>query len=152
MATRESGRPSQGATGLELGPEASEKLAEATRRHGIRLLVAFGSHVTGRTHRASDLDVAVVLEGADEADTVELWADLQAAFPGREVDIVWLHRSCPLLAWEALRRARLLVGDPRDLVRYRTYAWRRFVEYAPFFELEARSVRRRLARYRDGRR
>ena len=111
----------------------------------MRLVVAFGSQVTGRTHAASDLDLAVLLDTPQRDDPLRLMADLQAVFSHCEVDVVWLHRADPLIAWYALRQPRLLFGDPGDLARYQVYTWRRFVEYQPFFELEADAVRRGIA-------
>lgn len=131
-------------------PETREKLEELTRRRGMRLLLAFGSQVTGLTHPASDLDLAVLLDAPEATNWLDLMADLQAVFPERTVDVVWLQRADPLIAWQALRRPRLLAGDPGELARYQAYAWRRFVEYAPFFTLEADAVRRSIARWRDG--
>ena len=131
---------------LEIGPETSVELVQVARRHSIRLLVAFGSQVTGRTHSASDLDLAVLLDTPRRDDPLRLMADLQPVFPQYEVDVVWLHRADQLIAWYALREARLLFGASPDLARYQAYAWRRFVEYAPFFELEAQAVRRGIER------
>ncbi len=137
---------------LEIGPETRDRVAGIARRHGVRLLVAFGSQVSRRTHAASDLDLAVLLNTPHGDDPLRLLADLQAAFPEQEVDVVWLHRADPLIAWHALRQPRLLFGDPGDLTHRQAYAWRRFVEYAPFFELEADAVRRGIARFRRARR
>ena len=133
--------------GLDTGPQTQEKLTEVARRHGIRLLVAFGSQVAGTTHAASDLDLAVLLEAPERDDPLRLLADLQAVFPQWEVDLVWLHRADPLIAWHALRQPRLLFGTAGDLAAHQAYAWRRFVEYQPFFELEADAVRRGIARF-----
>lgn len=133
---------------LEIGRETGDRVAAVARRHGIRLLLAFGSQASGQTHAASDLDLAVLLDTPHGDDPLRLLADLQAAFPEREVDVVWLHRADPLIAWHALRQPRLLFGDPGDLARRQAYAWRRFVEYEPFFEFEADAVRRGIARLR----
>ena len=140
------------AGGLGFRQETADKVAAVARRHGIRLLVAFGSQVSSQTHAASDLDLAVLLDTPHGDDPLRLLADLQAAFPEQEVDVVWLHRADPLIAWHALRQPRLLFGDPSDLARRQAYAWRRFVEYAPFFEFEADAVRRGIARLRRARR
>ena len=138
--------------GVQVVPEGRAKLAEVVARHRIRLMVAFGSQVSGRVHATSDLDLAVLVDPPDGGDWLGLMADLQTLFPGREVDVVWLRQADPLIGWHALRQPQLLVGDPGDLLRYQTYAWRRFVEYAPFFALEADAVRRGIARLRDGHR
>lgn len=132
------------------GPETRDELEQVARRRGIRLLLAFGSQVTGRTHSASDLDLAVLVDPPERRDWLDLLGDLQGLFPRREVDLAWLHRADPLFAWQIFRHAALLFGDAAEFARYRAYAWRRFVEYAPFFALEAAAVRRRLAGYRDG--
>jgi predicted nucleotidyltransferase len=131
---------------LDLSPEAAAQLDAVARRHGIRLLVAFGSRVSGRPHPASDLDLAVLLDVPGRDDPLGLLADLQAVFPTCAVDVLWLHRADPLIGWHALRAPRLLYGNPADLARRQAYAWRRMVEYEPFFALEAEAVRRGIAR------
>jgi predicted nucleotidyltransferase len=135
---------------VEATPATRGRLEQVARRRGIRLLLAFGSGVTGRTHAASDLDLAVLVEPAERSDWLELMGELQGIFPDREVDLAWLHRADPLFAWQIFRHAQLLFGDASEFARYRGYAWRRFVEYAPFFKLEAEAVRRRLAGFRRG--
>jgi hypothetical protein len=40
----------------------SDRLSAACRAHGIRLLPQFGPTVSGRTHAASDIDLAALLE------------------------------------------------------------------------------------------
>ena len=131
---------------LNLSPETAAHLDAVARRHGIRLLVAFGSRVSGRPHAASDLDLAVLLDTPGQDDPLGLLSDLQAVFPDCDVDVLWLHRADPLIGWHALRAPRLLYGDPADLARRQAYAWRRMVEYQPFFALEAEAVRRGIAR------
>jgi predicted nucleotidyltransferase len=132
---------------LDLSPEAAARLDAVAQRHGIRLLVAFGSRVSGRPHAGSDLDLAVLLDAPEQDDFLGLLADLQAVFPECEVDVLRLHRADPLIGWHALRAPLLLYGNPADLARRQLYAWRRMVEYQPFFALEADAVRRGIARF-----
>lgn len=136
------------ARSLEIAPPAPASLAVVVRRHGIRLLLAFGSRVHGTAHPGSDLDLAVLLRNPGRNDSWALLADLQPLFPGQEVDLVWLHRADPLLAWHVCRNARLLFGDARDFEERRAYAWRRFVEYDRFFERERQAVRAGIAQLR----
>ncbi|HEX9728954.1 MAG TPA: nucleotidyltransferase domain-containing protein [Gemmatimonadales bacterium] len=138
--------PAPPAVTLALSPEAAARLDAIARRHGIRLLLAFGSRVSGRPHPASDLDLAVLLDVPGRDDPLGLLADLQAVFPACAVDVLWLHRADPLIGWHALRAPRLLYGNAADLARRQAYAWRRLVEYEPFFALEAEAVRRGIAR------
>ena len=138
--------PAPPAVTLDLSPEAAAQLDAVARRHGIRLLIAFGSRVSGHPHPASDLDLAVLLDAPGRDDPLGLLADLQAVFPACAVDVLWLHRADPLIGWHALRAPRLLYGNLADLARRQAYAWRRMVEYEPFFALEAEAVRRGIAR------
>jgi len=39
----------------------TQRLEEIARKHGIALMLRFGSTVSGRTHPRSDLDIAVLL-------------------------------------------------------------------------------------------
>jgi len=126
-----------------------DRLAEVVRHHGIRLLLVHGSHVKGGVHAQSDLDLGVQLEDPDATSLFQLVADLQALFPGHQVDLVTLNRADPLLAWQVYRDARLLAGEPAEFAGLRRYAWRRYVEYRPFLEREARAVADRLAQLRD---
>jgi VWFA-related protein len=116
------------------------------RRHEARLLVQYGSTVEGRTHAASDVDIAVLFEGKpDYAHVGALLADLQAAFPGRDVDLGLLNHADPLFLKKVLESARLLAGSPRELASLRLYAFRRYQDHRRFLRLEERHMDRFLA-------
>jgi len=116
------------------------------RRHGARLLVQFGSTVTGRTHAGSDVDVAVFFEGDPTYTRLGgLLADLEPIFRGHVVDLGLLNRADPLFLKKVLENARLLAGSPRDLARLRLYAFRRYQDHRRFLPLEGRHVDRFLA-------
>jgi len=116
------------------------------RRHGARLLVQFGSTVSGRVHAASDVDVAVLFEGdATYARLGGLLGDLEPAFQGHVVDLGLLNRADPLFLKKVLENARLLAGSPRDLALLRLYAFRRYQDHRRFLRLEERHLDRFLA-------
>ena len=120
------------------------------RRHGARLLVQFGSTVSGRVHPGSDVDVAVLFEGDPTYTRLGgLLADLEAAFPGRVVDLGLLNRADPLFLKKVLENARLLAGSPRDLAQLRLYAFRRYQDHRRFLRLEDRHLDRFLAARAD---
>jgi predicted nucleotidyltransferase len=100
---------------------------EIARRRGARLLLQYGSTVSGRTHAASDVDVAVLFEGEPSfARLGGLMADLEEVFPGRDVDLGLLNHADPLFLKKVLENARLLAGSARDLATLRLYAFRRY--------------------------
>jgi predicted nucleotidyltransferase len=111
------------------------------RRHGARLLVQFGSTVTGRAHAGSDVDVGALLESpAADSRLGGLLADLEAVFPGRTIDLGILNRADPLFLKKVLENARLLAGSARDLALLRLYAFRRYQDHRRFLALEERHV------------
>ena len=119
---------------------------EIARRHRARLLLQYGSTVSGRTHAASDVDVAVLFEGEASFDRLGgLVADLEAVFPGRDVDLGLLNHADPLFLKKVLESALLLAGSPRDLASLRLYAFRRYQDHRRFLRLEERHVERFLA-------
>jgi|CXWL01.1.fsa_nt_gi predicted nucleotidyltransferase len=120
-----------------------EAIAE---RHGARLLLQFGSTVTGREHAASDVDVAVLFARSPKPGEVSnLVADLAPAFPGREVDLGVLNRADPLFLSKVMACPRLLAGSPRALAELRLLAFRRYQDHRRFLALEGPYLDRFLA-------
>jgi len=119
-----------------------------TRKHGIRLLLQFGSTVTGHEHLHSDVDLAAEFGEAPGsfATLGEAMEDLQSLFPGREVDVAVVNRADPLFLDRMLRSCRLLHGDPRRLNELRIYAFKRYQDHKRFLALERQYVARFLAR------
>ena len=119
---------------------------EIARRHGARLLVQYGSTITGRTHAGSDLDIAVLFEGEPGYARVGgLLAELEGAFPGRDVDLGLLNHADPLFLKKVLESPRLLAGSPRELACLRLYGFRRYQDHRRFLRLEERHLDRFLA-------
>ena len=114
------------------------------RRHGVALLVQFGSTVSGRTHPQSDVDMAALFDGGGPSleRQGDLQHELQQAFPGREVDLAVLNHADPLFLRKVLEGGRLLAGSPRRLAELRMYAYRRYQDHRRFLELERRYVDR----------
>ncbi|MCL4846675.1 MAG: nucleotidyltransferase domain-containing protein [Acidobacteria bacterium] len=123
-------------------------VARITGRHGIRLLLQFGSTVTGHEHPHSDVDLAVEFAEVPGsfATLGEAMADLQSLFPGREVDVAVVNRADPLFLDRILRSCRLLHGDPRRLNELRMYAFKRYQDHKRFLAMEREYVARVLAR------
>lgn len=119
-------------------------LTRLALRYGIRLLVRFGSTVTGRTHASSDVDYGVLF--ADPAPDVsrlgDLVSDLHALAPGREVDVAVLNRADPLFLKQVADTCELVHGSPADLAAFKLKAFHRYEDYRPFLAFERRYVER----------
>jgi predicted nucleotidyltransferase len=114
------------------------------KRHGIVLLLQFGSTVTGRTHPGSDIDLAVLLERVPPTfeSMADLVGDLQALVPGQAVDVAVLNHADPLFLKRVTDEARLLAGSPRRLAELRLYAFKRYQDYRPYLAFERDYVAR----------
>ena len=120
-------------------PADLERVAHA---HGIRLLLQFGSTVTGRVHAKSDVDVAVLLERSHQTleERGAMVHDLQALFPDRTVDLAVLNHADPLFLKQVMDTARPLYGTAADLRRLQLLAFKRYHDHRKYFELERRFV------------
>ena len=117
-------------------------LERVARTHGIRLLLQFGSTVTGLVHAKSDVDVAVLLERSRQtpAERGAMVHDLQALFPDRELDLAILNHADPLFLKQVMDTARLLCGAAADLRRLQLLAFKRYQDHRKYFEMERRFV------------
>ena len=124
------------------------RLHTIASRFGARLILQFGSTVSGRTHARSDVDIAVLLDRPDLSlrDHAELLHELQGLMDDREVDLVILNRADPLLLKQVSDGCVRLYGSDRELQRFRLLAFRRYQDHRPWLELERRYVERALER------
>jgi predicted nucleotidyltransferase len=125
---------------------SSEQIAPIARKHGIILLLRFGSSVTGMLHERSDVDLAALLERVPRSLEAhgELLQDLQQLFPDREVDLALVNRADPLFLRKITEACHLLHGSPRALQRLKIYAFKRYQDHRKYLELERKYVERSL--------
>lgn len=122
------------------------RLEGVARRHGILMLVQFGSTLTAHVRADSDLDLAVLLEHVPRslAEYSELIADIQALTRDREIDVALLNRADPLLLKKITDKCVLLYGSPRRLHELKMYAFKRYQDHRRFLGLERDYVTRAL--------
>ena len=124
-----------------------QRVEEMARRHGVLLLVQFGSSVTGLLHPGSDLDFGALVERVPDlfSAQADFIADLQALVPDREVDLVFLNRADPLLLKQITDHCRLVHGSPRRLDQLKLYAFKRYQDHRPYLDMEQAYVDRMIA-------
>jgi predicted nucleotidyltransferase len=132
------------------GDAAVEAVA---RRHGIVLLLEFGSVVSGNLHADSDRDLGVLLERADLSleEFGSLAHDLQTLYPDREVDVAIVNRADPLFLKKIFESARLIYGPLRRFHELQIYAFKRYQDHRRFLDLERAYVRSALDRLASAR-
>ncbi len=124
----------------------ADALAALARRHGVRLVVRFGSTVTGRTHAGSDLDLGVVTDraGLSFNALMDLTSDLQVFGNGREVDVAVLNHADPLFLKQVADYCERVFGSPDDFAAFKLRAFHRYQDYSRYLVLEQAFVDRRL--------
>lgn len=128
---------------MDPGPE---ELGPIAAKHGIVLLLRFGSSVTGKTHARSDVDLAALLERVPRSLEAHaaLVQDLQRLFPEREVDVVFINRADPLFLKKITESCVLLYGSTRAVQELELYAFKRYQDHRKYLEMERRYVERAL--------
>jgi predicted nucleotidyltransferase len=128
-------------------------LAEYFRdRTEVVAAYVFGSVARGTAGKLSDIDIAVLLDGAEPEQTspygyrAELTADLQALLGTNDVDLVVLDSAPPLLQHRVLRHGRLIYcRDETRRVRFTIHAIQQYLDTAALRRIQTTYLNRRLA-------
>lgn len=131
---------------MDISSEQRQQISEIAQKFQLRLVLLFGSAVSGGEHARSDLDIAVQYEADAPGfrQFSELLHDLQEVFPDREVDLSSINHADPLFLKKITENCLLLYGTPGLLQRLKIYAFRRYQDHRRFFEMERTFVNRFL--------
>lgn len=123
--------------------ELANQLAPLFARPDIQLVILYGSAATGRTHRRSDLDLAIL--GDQPLDLIELTNQVIILTHRNEADVVDLRRASPLLAMEVARSGRpLYERSPGLYAQFCSLAYRRYVDTAKLRNAQKQAIARFL--------
>ena len=114
----------------------------------VRLVLLFGSFVTGRVHAGSDVDVAVAYPDPLTLEYRVSKAHELSAKVNREVDIIDLREASGVLLQQILSHRKTLVN--RDPEFYGNLIARRLREEADLMPLYERTLKSRRERFVDG--
>ena len=113
----------------------------------LRLLILFGSTVTGRSHANSDVDVAVLCDR--EADLDAIFVALAPRLESSRVDLVDLKHAGPLLSFQVARSGVLVFErEPAEFRQFQSLASRRYVDTKKLRDAQRRSIHVFLERER----
>lgn len=102
-----------------------DALRAVLREYPVQLAILFGSHATGTTHTASDIDLAVEFDAHRPSDPsyndafLGLSADLSDTLGTDDVDFVDLHAVSPALAEAIFANGVLPVGEQEHAAELR---------------------------------
>ena len=122
-------------------------LKTIAEKHGILLVLRFGSAVTGKAHPRSDVDVAVLLDRPTLSfrEHADLALDLQQLFPNEEVDLAVINHADPLFLKKITDDCQILFGSVGQLQRLKIYAFKRYQDHRKYFDMERQYAARFLS-------
>jgi predicted nucleotidyltransferase len=114
-----------------------KEIKKIAKNYNLSLILAFGSRISGKSRRDSDLDIAVMAErGLSSERFFKLISDLSKIFPGTEIDLILLNHANPLLLKKIVENCEILYGSRRLLSELKIYAFKKYCDYQPYFRLE----------------
>lgn len=112
-------------------------------QYRLRLIILFGSTVTGRRGPDSDLDLALLADAP--LDLVAVTTDVIRLLHTDHVDVVDLRRVSPLLAMEVARQGRLVYErQPGMHVEFISLATRRYIDTKKLRDAQKDAIHRFL--------
>lgn len=119
-----------------------QELKKIAEKYKLKLIMLFGSFTNGKNRPDSDFDIAVLAKQKINFNTeLLLIKELTGCFK-QEVDLAVMNKANPLLLQQVSQSATLLYGKKTDFFNFKLYAFHRYNDYAPFFKMEERFVKR----------
>lgn len=129
---------------------AKEKLMQdVVRKYDLRLVLLFGSRVEGKQlHNESDFDVAYLSKRKlDLMDEARMMTEIAPYFHSDNIDLVNLKNAPPLLYYAVFDKCQVLFQEDELLFpTLRIYAFRKFVEMQPIYELKFQRLKEKYSK------
>jgi predicted nucleotidyltransferase len=120
------------------------KVREIAVRRGLSLVVVFGSQATGRTHKGSDMDIAVLgREPVRFDERAKIASELDSVFGRRDVEVADIdpNSASPTLMYAVVRDGKLLYeAEEGGFMRWKLYAIKMWMETAWLRELRDKKL------------
>ncbi|RLC38237.1 hypothetical protein DRH27_02780 [Candidatus Falkowbacteria bacterium] len=133
---------------MKITSEIKKKLSQIAKKYNLKLIILFGSFASGKTHKESDLDIAIQYkrEPGSSAfnDELALIGEFTKIFNGKKVDLCLINRANPLLLKQINQNCVLLYGDLSDFYNFKIYAFNRYNDYKIYFKMESDFVKKQV--------
>jgi predicted nucleotidyltransferase len=128
----------------------TDKQKEMMKKHGLRMVVLFGSQVSGEANEKSDYDIAVltvpeknIAKNLKDYNDILFLLEKILSIPAEKIDLTNLQTVTPLLLHEIFENSELLYGDELDYEEQRARAFRKYIDAKPLFELHRIIIKKR---------
>jgi len=104
-----------------------DKLSPIFKEKGLRLVILFGSAVSGKINKNSDIDIAFLFD--NPVDILELTNAVIRLLHTDNVDVVDLRRASPLLKFSAIKKGKpLYEREPGIFNEFSSLAFRMYID------------------------
>ncbi|MEI6587338.1 MAG: nucleotidyltransferase domain-containing protein [Candidatus Moraniibacteriota bacterium] len=125
-----------------------EKFKELAQKYDLKLLLLFGSQVSGKTHPMSDFDFGFVSKKELSYGTMGgLSVDLSRLVE-KEADVVDLKNAGPLLKYEITKNNKILYDAKNEYEYFFVIAMREYFEAKRLFEMRDRMVANKINEFK----
>ena len=131
---------------MEIDVTKEGLMLDVAKRYDLRLVLLFGSRVDGKQlHKESDFDVAYLSKRKmDLMEEARMMTEIAPYFHSDDIDLVNLKNAVPLLYYAVFDKCQVLFQEDELLFpTLRIYAFRKFVEMQPIYELRHQRLRER---------
>ncbi len=132
---------------MEITKNQKLKIAKIAKKFQLKLVVIFGSFVSGKNRNDSDLDIAVLsLREVSFKEQISLINELSQIF-NKNIDLSVLNKANPLLLFQASKNSILLYGSREEFLKFKLYAFNAYNDYAPYFAMEKNLNKKIISAY-----
>lgn len=123
------------------------QIKELAEKYSLGLVILFGSQVTGKTHKESDVDFAFTADRyISMRETAEILFDFTRCLKiGSNIELVNLKNTSPLLLKQIATNSLLMYEkEPHSHNLFKIYAIKRYMEERKFLKLRNLSLNKFL--------
>ena len=119
--------------------EIRKGLSPLFNDEGLRLVLLFGSAVSGKIHKKSDIDLAFLFD--KPVDILALTNRVIRLLHADNVDVVDLKRASPLLKFSAVKSGMLLYErEPGMFNEFYSLAFRMYIDTKKLRDAQAKAI------------
>lgn len=134
---------------MKITREQKQKVNKIAKKYGLELVLLFGSFASGKKHKDSDYDIAVLTEENKNISDIKNYTDVLfflskvLEIPSQKMDLTNLNNANPLLRYEITMKGKLVFGDKNLFDEYRAWSFRNYIDSQPLFNLEHHLIEKR---------
>lgn len=119
--------------------EIKKRLKPLLKEEGLQLVLLFGSAVTGKMHKHSDIDLAFLFD--KPVDILSLTNKVIRLLHADNIDVVDLRHTSPLMQFSIMKNGKLIYERTPDIFNvFYSLAFRRYIDTKKMRIAQAKAI------------